>query len=50
MWQILDTAREVASAMQYLHSKRLVHGDLKAENVLLQVREQESVDTRKLRK
>ena len=37
MRQIVDTACEVGSALQYLHSKRLVHGDLKADNVLLQV-------------
>ena len=37
MRQIVDTACEVASALQYMHSKRLVHGDLKADNVLLQV-------------
>ncbi len=36
MWHILDTAREVASAIQYLNSKRLLHRDLKAESVLLQ--------------
>lgn len=37
MRQLLDTAAEVASAMAYLHSRTIVHGDLKTANVLLQV-------------
>ncbi|PNH10605.1 hypothetical protein TSOC_002657 [Tetrabaena socialis] len=36
MRQLLDTALEIASAMAYLHSLRLVHGDLKTANVMLQ--------------
>jgi serine/threonine protein kinase len=32
---ILATAREVASAMAYLHSKQMLHGDLTGNNVLL---------------
>ncbi|KXZ41772.1 hypothetical protein GPECTOR_288g771 [Gonium pectorale] len=36
MRQLLDTASEIASAMAYLHSRAIVHGDLKSANVLLQ--------------
>jgi len=33
---ILSTAIEIASALEYMHSKEIVHGDLTAHNVLLQ--------------
>ncbi|EFJ40490.1 hypothetical protein VOLCADRAFT_46661, partial [Volvox carteri f. nagariensis] len=36
MRQLLDTAAEIASAMAYLHSRAIVHGDLKTANVMLQ--------------
>lgn len=32
---LIETAVEIASALEYLHSQRFVHGDLKAENILL---------------
>ena len=32
---MLDTALDVASAMQHLHALHIVHGDLKARNILL---------------
>lgn len=34
---ILPTAREIASALSYLHSKNILHGDLTGSNVLLTV-------------
>ena len=33
--QVLLTAKEVATALAYLHSMRVVHGDLKSANVML---------------
>ncbi len=32
---LLRTAQEVAKGMEYIHSKGIVHGDLKPGNVLL---------------
>ena len=32
---ILDTARDVASAMAHIHSAKILHADLKASNILL---------------
>lgn len=34
-WAILDTAADVAKAMAHLHSINVLHGDLKARNVML---------------
>lgn len=34
---ILPTAREIAGALSYLHSKNILHGDLTGSNVLLTV-------------
>ena len=34
-WLEWQTAMDIASAMQYLHSQDIVHGDLKGANVLL---------------
>jgi serine/threonine protein kinase len=31
----LTTAREVAGAMEYLHSQNVLHGDLNGNNILL---------------
>ena len=39
--KIVLTARDIASAMAYLHSLDIIHGDLKAQNVLLQTCEQD---------
>jgi serine/threonine protein kinase len=32
---MLQTALEVAQAMMHLHSESIIHGDLKARNILL---------------
>eukprot|EP00197_Chlamydomonas_leiostraca_P014486 CAMPEP_0202860868 /NCGR_PEP_ID=MMETSP1391-20130828/2447_1 /ASSEMBLY_ACC=CAM_ASM_000867 /TAXON_ID=1034604 /ORGANISM="Chlamydomonas leiostraca, Strain SAG 11-49" /LENGTH=476 /DNA_ID=CAMNT_0049540143 /DNA_START=206 /DNA_END=1633 /DNA_ORIENTATION=- len=34
-WGSLETLKEVVSALQFLHEHRILHGDLKAANVLL---------------
>ena len=43
---ILQTAREIAEAMRWLHSMRVVHGDLTGGNVLLDGAEKTSSDLR----
>jgi len=41
MLKIVLTAQDITSAMAYLHSLDIIHGDLKAQNVLLQTSEQD---------
>ena len=43
---LLSTAYEIASAMQYLHSLDILHGDLTAGNVLLSASSSVSEDPR----
>lgn len=35
MCKVLTTAREIAGALQYLHSQSVLHGDLNGNNILL---------------
>ena len=43
---VLLTAREIASAMAFLHASNIVHGDLSAFNVLLTSAAPRGLDTR----
>ena len=36
---VLSVAKHVASAVQYLHSKKVVHRDLKPENIVIQIKD-----------
>ena len=37
MSRVLTVLQDIASAVEYMHSKRIAHGDLNPNNVLLQV-------------
>ncbi len=43
---MLLTLRDIAAALCYLHSKRIVHGDLTGGNVLLAAKERSEQDPR----
>ena len=41
---ILAIAIQIANGMEYIHSKGLIHGDLKPKNILVNIEEQDELD------